>query len=129
LRPGPAGRRLGLTLAWAWCAYPATLFSLMNNSNDGLIALLFVLALLAFTSPVGRGALLGLATAAKLFPVVLLPLFAAGWRSRNRRDSLVTVGIFALVVVAAFAAFVPSGGLHELYDRTIGYQLTRPDVF
>jgi len=129
LRPGTAGRRLGLTLAWAWAASPATLFTLMFNSNDGLLALLFVLALLVYASPVGRGAMLGLAAAAKLFPAILLPLFAAGWQRRSWRESIVTVAIFGLVVVAAFAGFIPPGGLHQIYERTIGFQLDRTDVF
>jgi hypothetical protein len=129
LRAGRAGRRLGLTLAWAWAACPISLFTLMFNGNDGLIAMLFVIALLVYASPVGRGATLGLAAAAKLFPVVLLPLFAAGWRSRNWRASAVTVGIFALVIVAALGAFLPPGGVHEVYDRTIGFQLGRDDVY
>ena len=129
LRPGPAGRRLGLTLAWAWCAYPVSLFALMNNTNDGLVSLLFVILLLVATSPTGRGAIIGLAAAAKLFPAILLPLFARARPGRGRRDAAITAAVFALVVVAAFAPFVPSGGLHELYARTLGFQIGRPDEF
>jgi hypothetical protein len=128
LRIGEAGRRLGLTLAWAWAAYPATLLGLLTNTNDGLVAFLFVLLLLVLASPAGRGLVLGLVAAAKLFPVVLLPLFALSWRERRIRHAVVVGGVFCLVVVAAFAPFVPSGGLHELYERTIGFQLNRFDV-
>jgi hypothetical protein len=128
LRAGEAGRRLGLTLAWAWAAYPATLLGLLTNTNDGLVALLFVLLLLVLTSPIGRGIVLGLLAAAKLFPVILVPLFALGWRERRFRDVAIVGAIFCVVVVAAFAAFVPGGGLHELYDRTLGFQLGRFDV-
>jgi hypothetical protein len=35
----------------------------------------------------------------------------------------------AAVLVAVFAPFVPDGGLRELYDRTIGYQASRPSPF
>ena len=128
LRAGEAGRRLGLTLAWAWAAYPATLLGLLTNTNDGLVALLFVVLLLVLTSAIGRGIVLGLLAAAKLFPVILVPLFALGWRERRWRDAAIVVAIFCLVVVAAFAAFVPGGSLHELYDRTLGFQLGRFDV-
>ena len=128
LRRGQAGRRLGLTLAWAWAAYPATLLGLLTNTNDGLVALLFVLLLLILTSPIGRGILLGLLAAAKLFPVILLPLFAFSWRERRVRRAVIVGGVFCLVVVTAFAPFVPGGGLHELYERTIGFQLNRFDV-
>jgi hypothetical protein len=34
-----------------------------------------------------------------------------------------------LVLVATVAPFVPDGGLRELYDRTIGYQASRPSPF
>ena len=34
-----------------------------------------------------------------------------------------------LVLVAMVAPFVPDGGLRELYDRTIGYQASRPSPF
>ena len=128
MRAGERGRRLGLTLAWAWAAYPATLLGLLTNTNDGLVALLFVLLLLVLTSPVGRGVVLGLLAAAKLFPVILVPLFALGWRERRLREAAIVSTIFCLVVIAAFAAFVPGGGLHELYDRTLGFQLGRFDV-
>ena len=128
LRTGETGRRLGLTLASAWAAYPATLLGLLTNTNDGLVAFLFVLLLLVLTSPVGRGVVLGLLAAAKLFPVILVPLFAPGRGERRWREAAVAGAIVCLVVVAAFAAFVPAGGLHGLYDRTLGFQLGRFDV-
>jgi hypothetical protein len=128
LRAGGGGKRLGLTLAWAWAAYPATLLGLLTNTNDGLVAFLFVVLLLALTSPTGRGIVLGLVAAAKLFPVILLPLFALSWPTRRPRHAIIVCGVFCLVVVAAVAPFVPSGGLHELYEQTIGFQLNRFDV-
>lgn len=128
LRPGRDGRRLGLLLAWAWAACPFTLLALMVHTNDGLIAMLSVLALLVFASPGARGAMLGLAAAAKFSPAVLLPLFAnpAG---RGRKATVACVATFALVVVTAIALALPSGGIREFYDHTIGYQLGRSDVF
>jgi hypothetical protein len=41
----------------------------------------------------------------------------------------VCAGAFAVVFATSIAAYLPSGGLREFYDRTIGYQLSRPDVF
>ena len=38
LRAGPEGRMLGVALAYAWAAYPYTLFALETNSNDTLVA-------------------------------------------------------------------------------------------
>ena len=55
LRAGRQGRRLGLALAWGWAAFPFTLLGLMLNTNDGLVALLLVAALLGLASPPERG--------------------------------------------------------------------------
>jgi hypothetical protein len=128
LRPGPEGLRLGLALGWAWAACPFTLLALMMHSNDGLIAMLSVLSLLVFGSPAARGAVLGLAAAAKFAPAALLGLYA-GQRDRGRKGTLQCLGAFALVAVSAIALYLPSGGLSEFYHHTLGFQLTRSDVF
>jgi hypothetical protein len=128
LRGGREGLRLGLVLGWAWAACPFTLLALMMHTNDGLIAMLSVLSLLAFASPAARGALLGLAAAAKFASAALLPLFAAR-ADRRLRDSIVCVAAFAVVVLTAIGLYLPSGGLTEFYHHTIGYQLNRSDVF
>ncbi len=128
LRRGREGLRLGLALGWAWAACPFTLLGLMEHSNDALVAMLSVYALLAFASPAARGALLGLATAAKFSPGALLPLFA-GRHGRGRGSTVVCIASFALVVTMSIALYLPSGGLTEFYNHTIGFQLTRIDVF
>jgi hypothetical protein len=90
--------------------------------------MLSVLALVAFSSPAARGAMIGLAAAAKFSPAVLLPLFASP-RDRGRKGTLVAVASFALVVIASIGLYLPPGGLSEFYNHTIGFQLTRTDVF
>ena len=126
--PGREGTRLGLALAWAWAACPFSLLALMMHSNDGLIAMLSVWSLVAFTSPGRRGVLLGLAAAAKFSPAALLPLYARD-RDRGGRGTLATIAAFVLVVAISIGLYLPSGGLTEFYNHTIGYQLTRSDVF
>jgi len=128
LRTGREGLRLGLALGWAWAACPFTLLVLMLHTNDGLIAMLSVLSLLAFSSPAARGALLGLAAAAKFAPAALLGLYA-GDRRRGIKGTLVCLASFVVVAVTAIGLYLPSGGLSEFYHHTIGYQLTRSDVF
>jgi uncharacterized membrane protein len=71
------------------------------------------------------GATLGLATAAKLYPAVLLPL-ALVWvvRRRGGREAAVGLGVFAgvvLVVCLPFAILSPGGFAHSLTT-----QLGRP---
>jgi hypothetical protein len=73
---------------------------------------------------------IGLAAAAKFAPAALLPLFAGGLgRQRGRKDWLVSVAAFTIVVGGSIALFLPPGGLKEFYNETIGFQLTRSDVF
>jgi hypothetical protein len=36
---------------------------------------------------------------------------------------------FAVVAAAVVLPFIPDGGLHELYDRSFGYQASRPSAF
>jgi hypothetical protein len=128
MRAGPEGRRLGLALAWAWAAFPFTLFGIMQNTNDGLIALLMVGSLLVFNSAGARGAVLGLAAAAKFFPGALLLLFARGHEGGDRRAWLRCVGACVGIFAFAFAMNLPAGGLRELWDCTLGFQLSRnPD--
>ncbi len=128
LRAGPAGTRLGVALAYAWAAYPYTLFVLATNSNDTLVAMFCVFALLAVASPAGRGILTGLGAAAKFVTLALAPLFARG-SGRLFRRATVEGG---LAIVAVFVlAFVPflEPGVHDVWHRTLGYQITRPSPF
>jgi hypothetical protein len=127
LRPGHDGLVLGVVLAYAWTAYPYTAFVLESNSNDTLVALACVGALLALTLRPAAGGLtggvaLGLGAAAKFVSLALAPLFA------RRAAVLFALGL-GLTLVATVVPFVPDGGLRELYDRTAGYQAGRPSPF
>jgi hypothetical protein len=127
IRPGPAGRRLAATLAFAWAAYPYTAYALESNSNDTLVAALLVAVLLALARPAARGALAALATLTKFAPIVLVPMLAS-YRARPR-----TVAAFGLAFLVTTALLVlwPAidPGLHTVYDRTIAYQSNRDSPF
>jgi hypothetical protein len=129
-RPGPGGTALGVVLAYAWAAFPYSLFAMESNSNDALVSALVVWALVCIAWAPVRGALVGLAAAAKFAPAVLAPLFARGvgrWRTWH---VVAALAAFVAVVAAAFLPFVPShGGLRALYDRTVGYQVGRESPF
>ena len=129
LRDGPEGKALGTALAYGWAAYPYTAFTLETNSNDSIVALFCVAALLGFTLPrlsaVARGAALGLGTAAKFVLLALVPLFAG----RKRSDLALCAGAFLVAVAITVLPFLPDGGLREIYDRTVGYQAGRPSPF
>ncbi|MBV8220704.1 MAG: DUF2029 domain-containing protein, partial [Solirubrobacterales bacterium] len=129
LRPGRDGRRLGLLLAWLWAACPFTVLGMEKSTNDGLVALLVVLILLVVTRPVKRGVLVGIGAASKFFPAALLPLVAVGQGDADQQTVRKVLAAFVITVGASFAVFIPSGGIPEVWKDTIGYQLTRSDIF
>jgi hypothetical protein len=122
---GTAGRRLGVLLALGWAAYPFTFFPFLLNTNDGLVPLFVVYALLALSSPAVRGAVLGLGAAAKFAPLALAGLLAAG-RGDMRPRGLAEFAIaFAGVVWISIWLVLPDGNLHLFWDKTFAFQLQR----
>jgi hypothetical protein len=87
---------------------PLVLGSLFDTRFDLWPTLLALGALVALVQerPVLTGGLLGLGFAAKLWPVVLLPLAAAHlWRRRGSDRALATVVAFVAVAAACFVPF------------------------
>jgi hypothetical protein len=127
LRPGRDGNELGVVLAYAWAAYPYTLFALSSNANDSLVAMLLVYAVLFLRWSWLRGALLALASATKFAPLALAPLFAGYARRRETavRFAVAFTVVLALVMLPVFV----DGGLERFWDRTIGFQLGRQSPF
>lgn len=129
LRGGREGRRLGLLMAWLWAACPATLLGMVKSTNDGLVALLVVVAILTLGKPLRRGVILGLGAAAKFSPAILLPLIAVGRGGEDKGAVRKVLAGFVVVCGVSVAVFLPAGGLKEMWDHTIGYQLSRSDIF
>jgi hypothetical protein len=126
---GAEGRALGVALAFAWLAYPYTLYALNANGNDAVVAAALLATLLALGSPVGRGALLALGAAAKFGPLALAPLFAAGRGERRWRSALLFSVAFVAVWAVVLLPLLPDGGFREFYDRSFGYQASRGSPF
>jgi Glycosyltransferase family 87 len=129
LRSGPEGRALGVGLAFAWLAYPFTLYTMNANANDSLVAMLLVGAMLVLTSAPARGVMIALGSAAKFGPAALAPLFATGTGERRWRSAVVFAVAFVAVIVALLIPFLPPGGVREFYDHTLGYQASRSSPF
>jgi Glycosyltransferase family 87 len=129
LRAGPDGLALGVGMVFAWLAYPFTLYTMNANADDSLIALTIVGAMMALSSPVGRGVMLALGTATKFGPAALAPLFATATGERRLRSTLLFGAAFVAVCAALVVPFLPDGGLREFYDRTLGYQASRSSPF
>jgi hypothetical protein len=129
------GPTLGLALAYAWVAYPFTLFTADSNSNDALVAALIIAALLLVSSAPARGAASALAGLTKFAPLALAPLLAVHGlgdeRLRHRRALLVVLFALAFAAAAALslAPVFAHGSLATMYDRTISYQANRGSPF
>jgi hypothetical protein len=129
LRVGAEGSTLGIALAYAWLAYPFTMYTLGSSFNDGLVAFLVVCCLLVVTSAPARGAASALAGLTKFGPLVLTPLFAAGHGDRRPRQ-LILFGLAFLATAALVTIpLLPDGGFREFYDRSLGYQASRGSPF
>ena len=124
-----AGRRLGFgfgTLAFVALS-PLAIGSVILTRFDLWPVMLASFALAALVHDryrLGHG-LLGAAIAAKLYPVVLLPLsIAYVWRRRGRREGLVCAALaigVPLLAYLPFAVLAPEGVV-----RSVGRQLSRP---
>jgi hypothetical protein len=137
------GPSLGVALAYAWAAYPFTLYALESNSNDTLVAVLVLAAILAATyrgklATPARGAMSALAGLTKFAPLALAPLLAThGLWDRDRASSRLArareLSVFVLAFALAFAvACVPAfthDSLHTIYERTLAYQSDRQSPF
>jgi hypothetical protein len=133
------GPTLGVALAYAWVAYPFTLFTLESNSNDTLVACLILAALLAATyrssaATAARGAMAALAGLTKFAPLALAPLLATdALRQVGPRRRPLAYGLFIAGFVGAGAlAFIPAldhNSLHTFYERTLAYQGDRNAPF
>jgi len=125
------GPTLAAALAWAWASFPFTLYALMTNTNDALVPLFLLLALLAAARPALRGVALALSGLTKFASLALVPLFALHDLSRTRIRGLVAFGLAAAATAAVALAPVVLGGesLATMYDRTLGFQAGRESPF
>ena len=130
------GPTLGVALAYAWVSYPFTLFALESNSNDTLVAVLILAALLLATSAPARGVFGALAGLSKFAPLALAPVLAThglredGMPLRRRARALATF-LLAFIVTAALVSIpaLTHDSLHEIYERTLEYQSHRGSPF
>jgi hypothetical protein len=135
------GPGLGILLAYAWVSYPFTLYALESNSNDSLVAVLILAALLACPKRWGqaatssaRGMFAALAGLTKFAPLALAPLLwthGLGGLPVRRRAGALTLFAFAFVLTVAVVS-IPAfthDSLHTVYERTLAYQSDRESPF
>jgi hypothetical protein len=117
-----------VVLAYAWAAYPFTLYAQMSNANDGLVAMLVLAAIWAAGSAPARGAFVALAGLTKFAPLALAPLFAMHPRPSLRPALWFGAG-FAVAAALAFAPILPHNSLRAFWDHTIAFQANRGSPF
>jgi hypothetical protein len=124
------GPTLGVVLAYAWAAYPFTLFVLASDSNDSLVALLLVITLLVANRAPARGVALALAGLTKFAPLALGPLMLRGPNGRDRpRAVALYVLAFGLTVALAFLPVLLHHALPAFWHDSIAYQASRSAPF
>jgi hypothetical protein len=128
------GPGLGIALAYAWVSYPFTLFALESNSNDSLVAVLVLAALLVASSAPARGVFAALAGLTKFAPLALAPLLwthGTGGLTASRRARALALFALAFVATAAVVAIpaLTHDSPHTIYERTLAYQSDRGSPF
>ena len=126
------GPRLGVTLAFAWVAYPFTQYVSSSNTNDALPPLFLIWGFWLVTSSWARGAAVALSGWTKFAPLVLGPLWAS-YPERRLRPTAGFVAAFVLASLAAFSILLlepsPIHAARVFWDRTLGWQLDRESPF
>jgi hypothetical protein len=132
------GPSLGVLLAYSWAAFPFTFYALMCNSNDALVSVFLIGALMAASSPARRGVVVALGGLTKFATLGVAPLFALheldDGGERTARSRARTFLVFCLAFGAAAAVALLPVILHGqspslVYDRTLGFQTSRGSPF
>jgi hypothetical protein len=126
------GARLAATLAFAWAAYPFTLYASNSNTNDAIMPAFLIWGFWLASSAWARGAALALAGWTKFAALLLAPLwlsYPAGIRLPLRRFA----AAFAGTTLAAFSVLLlepdPLHAARVFVERTFGFQLDRDSPF
>src|SRR3954453_19365779 len=143
LRRGRRGTELGILLSFGWAACPYTAFVLESNTNDALVSLTLVAALLCLTAPIPRGITLALSSMTKFAPLALGPLFATygatdvehtasratGPARRYARVVIPFTIAFAITIAVVCFQALQDPGLSTFWHRTIAEQGGRDSPF
>jgi len=125
------GPTLGIVLAYLWVSFPFSLYVLMANTNDALVAVLVLLSIFVASGPRARGAAVALGGLTKFATLALAPLFATHGFARTRVRGLawflVSFGVVGTIAMAP--VLLQHQALSTVYDRTLGFQAERGSPF
>ncbi len=127
------GRRVrgpdaGIVLAYAWLAFPLTLYEGALAFNDAIVACMLIAVILVARSPARRGAMAAACCWTKLSPLALVPLLLsepAGDGHRSWRAWLRFGIAFAAASAIIFVPALAHGSLSTFVTRTFGFQASR----
>ena len=129
-----AGRRLAVTLAFAWAAFPFTQYVASASTNDALVPVFLLAGLAAVAVPWARGASVALSGWTKFASLLLVPLWASYPEGLRRPRAKIEFAVAFLVVseLAFSIVLFDSHPLHALavfWQHTVGLQLRRDSPF
>jgi hypothetical protein len=127
------GQRLGATLAFAWAAYPFTLYTSASNTNDAIFPALLIFGFWLASSAWKRGALCALAGWTKFASFIVAPLWLTYDADGGRRKPLLFTAGFAGASALSLSVLLlepnPFDAARTFVDRTIVTQVTRESPF
>jgi hypothetical protein len=126
------GPRLAATLAFAWAAYPFTLYVSNSNTNDAIMPAFLIWGFWLASSAWARGITLALAGWTKFAALLLGPLWLSypeGWRVPARQFALGFVGATAAAFLVLLLEPDPLHAARVFAERTFGFQLDRESPF
>jgi Glycosyltransferase family 87 len=120
-----SGREGAAALVLAWAAFPYTVYSTNNNTNDIIVAAVSAIGLAAAASPIARGASIAAGFAIKLYPLILGPLWIM-YEGRKRKPIIDFVLGGAGVALLSFWVILLDGHPIEaarlFYENTLAFQ-------
>ena len=122
---GPKG---AAALVFAWAAFPYTLYSANNNTNDIVVAAVSAVGLAAASSPLGRGASVAAGFAVKLYPLILGPLWMMHDGVRRRPIVDFVLGGLGVVLITFWVLLIdgrPIEAATLFFEKTIAFQGAR----
>jgi len=132
------GNRLGATLAFAWAAYPFTLYASNSNTNDAIMPAFLIFGFWLASSAWARGGAVALAGWTKFAALLLAPLWLA-YPTALRSPFRLGVDVwkwaagFAVATIGAFTMLLlepdPLHAARVFGERTFGFQLDRESPF
>jgi uncharacterized membrane protein len=120
-----SGREGAAALIFAWTAFPYTLYSANNNTNDIIVAALAAIGLAAAASPIARGASIAAGFAIKLYPLVLGPLWISydGFKRKPVVDFVLGgAGVVLLTFWVLLLDGHPFETIQLFYQKTLAFQ-------